>query len=154
MPLPYACVNELVLEVTDLAAAEEFYTTVLDMPVIDRWDPPREATWVLAGATRIGLWTPQMGISRGRGGLRVHYALSVDESGYDQVVAHVRSHGHQVDEVEWADGAARSAYVTDPDANVVEFWTWDVARGSAGPATAATAGTYALSGLPPMPSRR
>ena len=29
---------------------------------------------------------------------------------------------------EHCDGAGRAAYVTDPDGNVVELWTWDVSE--------------------------
>ncbi|WP_017591704.1 VOC family protein [Nocardiopsis potens] len=140
-------VNELVLEVKDLQAAERFYSGVLDFPVIERWSGPqwnhREAVWVLAGTTRIGLWRPQIGISRGRGGVHVHYAVHVDREEYPGIVERIRSHGHTVDEVEFG-GRTRSAYVTDPDGNVVEFWDWDVAKGSAGPPVALTEGIYGL----------
>jgi catechol 2,3-dioxygenase-like lactoylglutathione lyase family enzyme len=145
MAFPMNGVNELVLEVTDLDASERFYTEVLEMPVIDRWGPPRDAVWVLAGhRTRIGLWTPQVGIAKGRGGIHVHYAISVPDDEYDQAVAQVRGHGVRVDEVVFGDGQARSAYVHDPDGNVVELWTWDVARGSAGAPRAVTEGVYSL----------
>jgi catechol-2,3-dioxygenase len=30
------------------------------------------------------------------------------------------------------DGRGRAVYVHDPDGNVVELWTWDVARETAG----------------------
>lgn len=140
-----AGVNELVLEVADLAAAERFYTEVLGFPVIDRWEAPREAVWVLAGGTRIGLWSPNMGIARARGGVHVHYALSVGAEEYDAVVAELRSRGAHVDEVEFGDRAARSAYVADPDHNIVEFWTWDVTRGgSPGIPRAVTEGVYGV----------
>lgn len=65
MTVPVAGVNELVLEVSDLGAAEQFYAEDLGFPVTGRWDAPREAVWVLAGVTRIGLWLPQTGIARG-----------------------------------------------------------------------------------------
>ncbi|CAM00777.1 catechol 2,3-dioxygenase-like lactoylglutathione lyase family enzyme [Saccharopolyspora erythraea NRRL 2338] len=143
-----AGVNELVLEVADLEAAERFYTEVLGFPVIDRWEGEvfrgREAVWVLAGGTRIGLWKPALGISRARGGVHVHYALSVAAEDYDAVVEGVRSRGGVVDEVEFGPGNARSAYVADPDHNVVEFWTWDVTQGSPGAPRAVTDGVYGL----------
>jgi catechol 2,3-dioxygenase-like lactoylglutathione lyase family enzyme len=154
MTLPVEGVNELVLEVADLEAAERFYVDLLGFPVIDRWPAPREAVWVLAGRTRIGLWLPQTGIARGRGGSRVHYALSVTAANYAPVVRRLRERGLPVDEVEWSEGAAYSAYVADPDYNVVEFWTWDVSQGSAGPATAATENVYALPDLPVLKHER
>ena len=118
-------VSELVLEVVDLEAAEAFYSGVLGLPVVERW-PDREAIWVMAGErTRIGLWRPQVGLKGGRGGIHVHFALHIAEEDYDEAVAGVRSRGGVVEELAF-NGAGRAAYVTDPDGNVVELWTWDV----------------------------
>ena len=104
-------VSELVLEVVDLEASERFYAEVLGLPVVERW-PDREAIWVMAGdRTRIGLWRPQVGLFGGRGGIHVH--------GKGQDVIEHDFPGY---------GGSRAAYVDDPDGNVVELWTWDVAR--------------------------
>ena len=46
---------------------------------------------------------------------------------YDAAVALLRERGEDVEEIAF-DGAGRAAYVTDPDGNVVELWTWDVAE--------------------------
>jgi catechol 2,3-dioxygenase-like lactoylglutathione lyase family enzyme len=120
-------VSELVLEVVDLEAAEAFYSGVLGLPVVERW-PDREAIWVMAGdRTRIGLWRPQVGLAGGRGGLHVHFAVHIAEADYDAAVALLRDRGEAVEEIAF-DGAGRAAYVTDPDGNVVELWTWDVAE--------------------------
>jgi catechol 2,3-dioxygenase-like lactoylglutathione lyase family enzyme len=120
-------VSELVLEVVDLAAAEEFYAGKLGLPVVERW-PEREAIWVMAGdRTRIGLWRPQVGVERGRGGVHVHYAMHITESAYDAAVARLREHGLAVAEHHFGTDHGRAAYVEDPDGNVVELWTWDVA---------------------------
>jgi catechol 2,3-dioxygenase-like lactoylglutathione lyase family enzyme len=120
-------VSELVLEVGDLEAAEAFYAGVLGLPVVARW-PDREAIWLMAGdRTRIGLWRPQVGLAGGRGGLHVHFAMHIDEADYDAAVALLRDRGQHVQEIAF-DGAGRAAYVTDPDGNVVELWTWDVSE--------------------------
>ena len=120
-------VNELVLEVLDLERAVAFYTGVLGLPLVERWEH-REAAWVMAGErTRIGLWRPQVGLAGGRGGVHVHYALHVPEQEFDVAVARIRSHGCEVELVAFEDDRGRAAYVTDPDGNVVELWTWDVA---------------------------
>ncbi|HEX2234622.1 MAG TPA: VOC family protein [Thermoleophilaceae bacterium] len=125
--VPVTGVSELVLEVRDLEAAEGFYSGVLGLPVVDRW-PDREAVWVMAGErTRIGLWRPQVGLHGSQGGVHVHFAMHIDEAEYDGAVARLRSRGQEVQETEF-DGAGRAAYVTDPDGNVVELWTWDVAQ--------------------------
>ncbi len=77
--VPVTGVSELVLEVVDLDAAEEFYAGVLGLPVVERW-PDREAIWVMAGdRTRIGLWRPQVGLAGGRGGVHVHFAMHIGE---------------------------------------------------------------------------
>jgi catechol 2,3-dioxygenase-like lactoylglutathione lyase family enzyme len=120
-------VSELVLEVADLEAAEAFYSGVLGLPVVERW-ADREAIWVMAGGrTRIGLWRPQVGLAGGRGGVHVHFAMHIEEADYDAAVALLRDRGQDVEEIAF-DGAGRAAYVTDPDGNVVELWTWDVAE--------------------------
>ena len=125
-PLPVTGVSELVLEVADLEATERFYTEVLGLPVIERWEH-REAVWVLAGSgTRIGLWAPQVGIAGGRGGAHVHYAMRIAEDDYDEAVERLRATGVDVHEEDF--GASRAAYVTDPDGNVVELWTADPSR--------------------------
>src|SRR3954452_4627027 len=122
-------VSELVLEVVDLEASEAFYAGVLGLPVVERW-PDREALWVMAGdRTRIGLWRPQVGLARGRGGVHVHYAMSLAPGDYDEAVALLRERGLVVEEHAFpAYQDSRAAYVDDPDGNVVELWTWDVAE--------------------------
>jgi YD repeat-containing protein len=124
--VPVTGVSELVLEVLDLEAAEAFYAGVLGLPVVERW-PDREAIWVMAGeGTRIGLWRPQVGRAGGRGGVHVHYAMHIAEEDYDAAVTLLRERGQAVEETVF-DGSGRAVYVTDPDGNVVELWTWDVA---------------------------
>ena len=127
--LPVPGVSELVLEVVDLDAAERFYSGVLGLPVVERW-PDREAIWVMAGeGTRIGLWRPQVGVAGSRGGIHVHFAMHLPEEAYDDAVRRVRERsGQEVEEIEFSDGRGRAAYVDDPDGNVVELWTWDVAE--------------------------
>lgn len=125
--IPVTGVSELVLEVVDLAAAERFYCDVLGFPVIGRRDDDR--VWLMAGTrTRIGLWTPQVGIAGGRGGVHVHYAMHIEAADYGAALARLREHGYEPHEEDFEDEErGRAAYVTDPDGNVVELWTWDVA---------------------------
>ena len=109
------------LEVADLDAAARFYTEVLGFPVQSRSD---ERVWVLVGErSRIGLWTPQVGIADGRGGAHVHYAMHIAEADYDAAVAALRERGYDPHEEDFEENG-RAAYVTDPDGNVVELWTW------------------------------
>ena len=125
--IPVTGVSELVLEVVDLEAAEAFYAGVLGLPVVDRW-PQREAIWVMAGdRTRIGLWRPQVGLAGGRGGIHVHFAMHIDEADFDAAVSLLRERGQDVETMTFGEHHGRAAYVNDPDGNVVELWTWDVA---------------------------
>ena len=127
MSIPVTGVSELVLEVVDLEASERFYAEVLGLPVVERW-PDREAIWVMVGdRTRIGLWRPQVGLLGGRGGVHVHFAMHIADADFDRAVELMRERGEDVEELAF-DGAGRAAYVTDPDGNVVELWTWDVAE--------------------------
>jgi catechol 2,3-dioxygenase-like lactoylglutathione lyase family enzyme len=125
--IPVTGVSELVLEVVDLEAAEDFYAGVLGLPVVDRW-PDREAIWVMAGdRTRIGLWRPQVGLAGGRGGIHVHFAMHIAEADYDAAVARLKERGAYKEEHAFATyEASRAVYAEDPDGNVVELWTWDV----------------------------
>jgi catechol 2,3-dioxygenase-like lactoylglutathione lyase family enzyme len=127
--IPVTGVSELVLEVVDLEAAEEFYAGVLGFPVVERWED-REAIWVMAGErTRIGLWRPQVGLAKGRGGLHVHFAMHIADADYDAAVARLKERGALTEEHTFgAYQHSRAAYATDPDGNVVELWTWDVAN--------------------------
>jgi predicted enzyme related to lactoylglutathione lyase len=111
-----------VLEVADLDAAVSFYSEILGLPLASRSD---ERAWFMVGAaTRIGLWTPQAGIAGGQGGAHVHYALHIAEKDYDSAVARLREHGFDPHEEDFEENG-RAAYVTDPEGNVVELWTWD-----------------------------
>lgn len=127
--IPVTGVSELVLEVADLAAAEAFYAGALGLPVVDRWSD-RDAVWVMAGErTRIGLWLPQVGLARGRGGSHVHFAMHLAEQDYDAAVARLRGHDLAIEEHAFAtEPHSRAVYADDPDGNVVELWTWDVGK--------------------------
>ena len=109
------------LEVADLDAAVRFYGEVLGLPVQRRSD---ERAWFLVGErSRIGLWSPQVGIAGGRGGAHVHYAMHIGEDDYEAAVARLREHGLDVHAEDFEE-KGRAAYVTDPDGNVVELWSW------------------------------
>jgi catechol 2,3-dioxygenase-like lactoylglutathione lyase family enzyme len=130
-PPTVAGVSELILEVSDLERAERFYAGTLALPVVERW-PHRDAVWVLAGGTRIGLWKPQVGLEGSRGGEHVHFALRVPEDGFDERVAALRAAGHEAPVHDFGplgagDRPSRSVYVNDPDGHLVEFWTADMA---------------------------
>jgi len=124
---PVTGVSELVLEVAELDRAEQFYVEQLGLPVVERWHN-RRAVWVLAGATRIGLWEPQVGLEGSQGGEHVHFAMQVADGDFDGLVEALRGRGLEVPVHEFGglggvESPSRSAYVTDPDGHLVEFWT-------------------------------
>src|ERR1700741_3951762 len=127
--IPVTGVSELVLEGVDLEAAEPFYAGALGLPVVERW-PDREAIWVMAGdRTRIGLWRPQVGLAKGRGGIHLHLAVHIRQGDYDPAGGRLRGRGLVTDEHAFATyETSRAVYADDPDGNVVELWTWDVAN--------------------------
>jgi catechol 2,3-dioxygenase-like lactoylglutathione lyase family enzyme len=133
--IPVTGVSELALEFLDVDEAERFYSEALGFPVVERWSgdgPQGRASWVMAGErTRIGLWSPQIGLGGGRGGVHVHYALHIDAQDMDATIARLREHGLEVfewDHSGYGHGRGRTIYVTDPGGHIVEFWEWDVAE--------------------------
>ena len=119
--IPVTGINELVLEAADLDAAARFYGEVLGLSEQQRSD---ERAWFLVGASaRLGLWMPQVGIAGGQGGAHVHFAMHIGEADYHAAVARLREQGFEPHEEDFEENG-RAAYVTDPDGNVVELWTW------------------------------
>ncbi len=124
MTVPVTGINEIVLEVLDLDKAVAFYGDTLGLPLYSRSE---DRAWFVAGRSRIGLWRPQVGLAHGRGGVHVHYAFNVLEEDFDAIVDRLSGLDPEVISFE-EDGRGNAVYVTDPDGNVVEFWTYDVAR--------------------------
>jgi catechol-2,3-dioxygenase len=120
-------ISELVLEVSDLDAARRFYRDVLGFEETLYGEGAEGRYWYLVGETaRLGLWTEQVGLAGGRGGAHVHYAFNVPEGEVDRVKERIESAGAEV-EGPIQLGPGRAIYVTDPDGNVVEFWSQDMA---------------------------
>lgn len=126
-PPPVTGISELVLEVSDLEAARAFYGDVLGLEETRLGERREDRRWYLVGdSARLGLWTPQEGIAGGRGGAHVHYAFAVGDLALESIRERVAAAGVDV-EGPIQLGPGRSIYVTDPDGNVVEFWSQDMA---------------------------
>ena len=70
----------------------------------------------------MGLLTARPGGVRGT-------PLHIAESDYDAALDRLREHGYEPEEHRFdAYDESRAAYVTDPAGNVVELWTWNLAR--------------------------
>jgi catechol-2,3-dioxygenase len=138
----------LVLEVSDLEAARYFYREVLGFEETLYGEGREGRYWYLIGETaRLGLWTEQVGLAGGRGGAHVHFAFQVPDDEVDRLGRRIRDVGAEV-EGPIQLGPGRAIYVTDPDGNVVEFWSQDMgaytreARAGGSPGTFKGADTH------------
>jgi catechol 2,3-dioxygenase-like lactoylglutathione lyase family enzyme len=138
---PVTGISELVLEVSGLDAARRFYREVLGFEETLYGEGREGRYWYLIGKTaRLGLWTEQVGLAGGRGGAHVHFAFHVADEEVDRLKHRIESAGAEV-EGPIQLGPGRAIYVTDPDGNVVEFWSQDMgaytngARSGGGPGT-------------------
>jgi catechol-2,3-dioxygenase len=141
-PPPVTGISELVLEVSDLAAARRFYRDVLGFEETQYGEGREDRLWYLIGSSaRLGLWTPQVGLAGGRGGAHVHFAFNLPRAELEPLLERLRANG-AVPEGPIKLGADRAVYVTDPDGNVVEFWTQDMAEYSAAARQGGRPGTF------------
>jgi catechol 2,3-dioxygenase-like lactoylglutathione lyase family enzyme len=141
-PPPVTGISELVLEVSDLDAARHFYRDVLGFEETLYGEGAEGRYWYLVGETaRLGLWTQQVGLAGGRGGAHVHYAFSVPDEEIDRLKGRIEEVGSEV-EGPIQLGPGRAIYVTDPDGNVVEFWSQDMTEYAAGARQGGRPGTF------------
>jgi catechol 2,3-dioxygenase-like lactoylglutathione lyase family enzyme len=139
-------ISELVLEVEDLDAARAFYRDLLGFEETLYGEGREGRYWYLVGETaRLGLWTPQVGLAGGRGGAHVHFAFHVEDAEIDRLLARLEDRGGGI-EGPMQLGPGRAIYVTDPDANVVEFWSQDMAAYTAEARAGGEPGTFRRGG--------
>jgi catechol 2,3-dioxygenase-like lactoylglutathione lyase family enzyme len=139
-------ISELVLEVSDLDAARRFYRDLLGFEETLYGEGREGRYWYLIGdAARLGLWTPQTGLAGGRGGAHVHFAFHVADPEIDRIEARSRERGGEV-EGPIQLGPGRAIYITDPDGNVVEFWSQDMGEYTAGARAGGRPGTFRAAG--------
>jgi catechol-2,3-dioxygenase len=111
---------ELTLEARDMVALERFYTDAFGLEVLKRED---DRIWLAAGPdARLGLWAPGEKEFGDEGGRHVHFAFAASPGTLDQLVGRLRAHRASVRGPEEHPGGDRSAYVEDPEGNVVEVW--------------------------------
>jgi catechol-2,3-dioxygenase len=135
-------ISELVLEVADLESARAFYRDKLGFEETLYGEGREGRYWYLVGETaRLGLWTPQTGLAGGRGGAHVHFAFQVEDRQIDALHERLREQELEV-EGPMQLGPGRAIYVTDPDGNVIEFWSQDMAEYCAGARAGGKPGTF------------
>src|SRR5262245_14607386 len=141
-PPPVSGISELVLEVSDLDAARRVYGDVLGFEETLYGEGAEGRYWYLIGeSARLGLWTEQVGLAGGRGGAHVHYAFNVPDETIDDLKTQIEEAGGQV-EGPIQLGPGRAIYGGDPDGNVVEFWSQDMAAYTAGAREDGAPGTF------------
>ena len=141
-PPPVNGISELVLEVADLGAARRFYRDVLGFEETLYGEGAEGRYWYLVGETaRLGLWTKQVGLAGGRGGAHVHYAFNVPDLEMDRLRKRIEAAGAEVAGPIQL-GPGRAIYVTDPDGNVVEFWSQDMTAYTEGAREGGPPGTF------------
>ena len=141
-PPPVSGISELVLEVSDLDAARSFYRDVLGFEETLYGEGREGRYWYLVGETaRLGLWTEQVGLAGGRGGAHVHFAFQVPDSEVERIKGRIESNGAKV-EGPIQLGPGKAIYVTDPDGNVVEFWSQEMADYAAEARAGGDPGTF------------
>lgn len=125
-PPPVSGISELVLEVADIEASRAFYRDLLGFEETLYGEGREGRYWYLIGdSARLGLWTPQTGLAGGRGGAHVHFAFSISDTDLDALHDRLTAAGAEM-EGPIQLGPGRAIYITDPDGNVVEFWTQDM----------------------------
>lgn len=125
-PPDVSAISELVLEVSDLDRARSFYRDALGFEETLYGEGREGRYWYLVGDTaRLGLWTQQIGLAGGRGGAHVHFAFHVPDEEIDRLVSRLGAEGVDLEGPVQL-GPGRAVYVTDPDRNVVEFWSQDM----------------------------
>jgi catechol 2,3-dioxygenase-like lactoylglutathione lyase family enzyme len=135
-------ISELVLEVSDLDASRGFYRDKLGFEETLYGEGAEGRYWYLVGETaRLGLWTEQVGLAGGRGGAHVHFAFQVADAEIDRLLERIGAAGIEV-EGPIQLGPGRAIYVTDPDGNVVEFWSQDMASYAKGARSGGGSGTF------------
>lgn len=141
-PPPVSAISELVLEVADLEAARRFYRDLLGFEETLYGEGREGRYWYLVDETaRLGLWTPQVGLAGGRGGAHVHFAFHVEDPEIDRLLASIVDAGGEA-EGPIQLGPGRAIYVTDPDGNVVEFWSQDMTAYAHGARAGGKPGTF------------
>jgi catechol-2,3-dioxygenase len=82
-----------------------------------------------------------VGLAGGRGGAHVHFAFQLAREELDPLLSRLRSGGVEVEgPIQLGDD--RAIYVTDPDGNVVEFWSQDMEEYAEGAREIGTPGTF------------
>ena len=113
---------ELTLQTPDPRRLAVFYREAFG------WEPLSEdddRVWLACGdRARLGLWSPGRKEFGDRGGLHVHFALSVRPECLEGLAARLRELGVEAEGPVEHEGGDRSLYFEDPEGNLVEAWSF------------------------------
>jgi catechol-2,3-dioxygenase len=113
---------ELTLQTPDPRALAGFYREVFGWKPLSEDD---DRVWLACGdRARLGLWSPGRKEFGDRGGLHVHFALSVRPDRLDALAERLRQLGVDAEGPVTHEGGDRSLYFEDPEGNVVEAWSF------------------------------
>lgn len=107
-------IHHVSINVTDTAAAIDFYTKVLGL--VERTDRPDfsfRGAWLDLGGQQVHLLEIDVPSQKGQ-----HFAMWVDD--LDAAVEEIRSHGVTVSDPKPV-GTGRQAFLNDPSGNLVEL---------------------------------
>jgi catechol 2,3-dioxygenase-like lactoylglutathione lyase family enzyme len=136
--------SEMVLIVSDVARAAEFYGEVVGLVPEERersedwawfWvGEPGRRQWIAVHKGSL-LFEEHSPYPEGERWGRVHFALEVPRAELEAAVEHVRAkqvpvHGPIDFDARGLRPAAKSYYFYDPDGNLVEFWSAEAASSS------------------------
>ncbi|MDP6708707.1 MAG: VOC family protein [Alphaproteobacteria bacterium] len=117
--MDYIGIEEIFLQVGDMEKALAFYHGLLGMP-IDKQDAER--TYLQLGQSHIVLQLKEH-TGRHQGGGPMHFALTVSEEGFDEVVAKFEGSMHFTRGPYGERGKGRALFMIDPDGNEAEVNT-------------------------------
>ena len=113
---------ELTLQTPDPRRLAAFYRDVFGWAPLSEDD---DRVWLACGdRARLGLWSPGRKEFGDRGGLHVHFALSVRPERLEGLAERLRGLGVEVRGPVDHEGGDRSLYFEDPEGNVVEAWSF------------------------------
>jgi catechol 2,3-dioxygenase-like lactoylglutathione lyase family enzyme len=120
----YTKIKETCLYVTDLAKIKDFYSEILELPIIN-YEPGKHIFFRLGNSVLL-FFNPddsrfKVSPPGHYGGGKQHVAFEVQTADYEKAKADVIAKGVIViDEVEWK-GGAKSFYFEDPAGNILEI---------------------------------
>jgi catechol-2,3-dioxygenase len=113
---------ELTLQTPAPRRLAAFYREAFGWKLLSEDD---DRVWLACGdRARLGLWSPGRKEFGDRGGLHVHFALSVRPPVLDGLARRLRGLGIEAEGPVEHEGGDRSLYFEDPEGNVVEAWSF------------------------------